>query len=722
MVKSKAAENLLFALDIGTRKVMGLVARQVGAVLEILAAELREHPVRPMLDGQVHDIEAVAEVVREVREALEEKVGVPLREVAVAAAGRSLLTRSGRAERPIDSLEEISPADVRALELEAVQAAERSLAEERAAGPGGEQFHCLGYSVLRYCLDGVPLSSLSGHRGRVMSAEVLATFLPGLVVDSLHTVVRRAGLTVRSMTLEPIAASNVVVPPALRNLNLALVDIGAGTSDIAITQGGAVVAYGMIPLAGDEITERLCHRYLLDFATAERVKRQLAAGASVEFEDVLGHRHTLAAEEILREAAEAVEEVARAIAEAIRQLNGRPPGAVVCVGGGSQMPLLAPRLAEFLGLPPERVVARGREAVLIPLRGQIEGLQGPEVVTPIGIAYSATNPQALAFKFAEVRVNGRRIRLFNLVAPRVADALLAAQIDLKRLRPRIGLSLTLRLNGAFTVIPGTPGRPGRILRNGVEVGLEDPLEDGDELTVEMAMDGVDALATVADLVPQWRGFTVQVEGKEVHLRPEVSVNGEPANGSTPIPDGAEVEVIFRRQVQDALAAAGEAARAKPFMCQVNGELRAFSPPARWFVNGRPAELTEQLQPGDVLLREETSSWPRVRDVLTEEERAQVSGGGVVEVTVNGEKVSLPGRGAEIWVNGRPASLEEVLPPQAQVEIRPGQERAVYFAEIFNYIPFELERKGGRLVMKLNGKAAEYTSPLRSGDDIEIFWE
>lgn len=58
----------------------------------------------------------------------------------------------------------------------------------------------------------------------------------------------------------------------MRRLNVALVDIGAGTSDIAITDQSTVIAYGMVPTAGDEITEALSDYYLLDFPVAETVK------------------------------------------------------------------------------------------------------------------------------------------------------------------------------------------------------------------------------------------------------------------------------------------------------------------------------------------------------------------------------------------------------------------------------------------------------------------
>jgi hypothetical protein len=74
------------------------------------------------------------------------------------------------------------------------------------------------------------------------------------VVDGLYSAVEKVGLSVSNMTLEPIAAINVAIPINFRMLNIALVDVGAGTSDLCITRDGSIAAYGMIPYAGDELT------------------------------------------------------------------------------------------------------------------------------------------------------------------------------------------------------------------------------------------------------------------------------------------------------------------------------------------------------------------------------------------------------------------------------------------------------------------------------------
>ena len=117
---------------------------------------------------------------------------------------------------------------------------------------------------------------------------MIATFLPDEVVDGLYKAVEAAGLRVANLTLEPIAAMEVAIPKSYRMLNIALVDVGAGTSDICITRDEAIIAYGMIPSAGDEITECIAKALLTDFSEAEEIKKQIGDKGSIKYHDIMG--------------------------------------------------------------------------------------------------------------------------------------------------------------------------------------------------------------------------------------------------------------------------------------------------------------------------------------------------------------------------------------------------------------------------------------------------
>ncbi|WP_326938315.1 cell division protein FtsA [Alkalihalobacillus alcalophilus] len=351
----------LFALDIGTRSVVALLLQPHEDQFELIDIEIIEHKERSMLDGQIHDIPAVAAAIKKVKETLEEKHG-PLKKVCVAAAGRSLKTRRAQFELDVKGKPILNPEDVLHLELSAVQKAQFELAQTEIKESSLHYF-CVGYSVLNYQMDGEIIGSLVDQNGDHASVEVIATFLPKIVVESLLSALTRADLELEALTLEPIAAINVLIPPSMRRLNVALVDIGAGTSDIAITDENTVVAYGMVPVAGDEITEAVSDQFLLDFPEAERVKRQIHTEDTIQIADILGFETEYTKEEMVAPIRANIRHLAQKISHEILELNGKPPKAVMLVGGGSLTPELPKHVAELLRLPENRVAIRGIEAI-----------------------------------------------------------------------------------------------------------------------------------------------------------------------------------------------------------------------------------------------------------------------------------------------------------------------------------------------------------------------
>ena len=200
---------------------------------------------------------------------------------------------------------------------------------------------------------------------------------------------KRTGLRVASLTLEPIAAMNAVIPEELRLLNLALVDIGAGTSDIAISNEGCISAYDMATVAGDEITEAIAKEFLLDFYTAERIKYELSKDVEeIRYQNQLGREHSVTPEKVKTAIRPAVENLARVIADKILSINGHAPAAVFLVGGGSRTPGLADILAGLLGMEREKIAVGSGNYMK---RNILSGLpvDGPEFATPIGIAITS---------------------------------------------------------------------------------------------------------------------------------------------------------------------------------------------------------------------------------------------------------------------------------------------------------------------------------------------
>ena len=421
--------NLLFALDIGTRNVVGLVGKRVGDAIDILAVHRQEHNTRSMLDGQIHDVPEVAKVIALVKKQLEGSVG-PLQKASVAAAGRALFTIHTTAEIETRPSKTLTQDEERTLELAAIQNAQKQLAAIKAiADPGS--YYCVGYSVVSFSLDNTQLKTLEGQRGKLAAIELIATFLPRQVIDSLQSALESIGLEMSTLTLEPIAAISVLIPPSMRHLNLTLVDIGAGTSDVAITRSGSVVGYGMVPCAGDEITEAISTKFLLDFNVAEMVKRHLNSSKTkkITYTDVLGLKHKISSKEIIDSITPDIKALAQTIADQILTLNIVPPQAVLLVGGGALTPLLPQFLAEALTIPFSRVGIRRPDGSAGMVKIPAE-LCEPDAVTPLGILKLA---DSRSLTFVNVTVNDQLLRLFNLGGLTVGDALLTAGIDIRTL-------------------------------------------------------------------------------------------------------------------------------------------------------------------------------------------------------------------------------------------------------------------------------------------------
>lgn len=524
-------QGLIYALDIGTRSIIGLLATRVGDRMQVQAMETRLHTRRVMVDGQIEDIAQVAAAVREVTARLEKSAGCRLERACVAAAGRAL-----RTERGHSVLEQSAPGPVGQNIIAQLEAAAVANAEEtlRSGQEDPQRMLLVGYTVTRYLLDDYPLVNLLDHTGKILAADVVATFLPGGVIDSLYAVMRQAGLEVESLTLEPIAALNAAIPAQLRLLNLCMVDIGAGTSDIAVCRDGGVVGYTMATVAGDEITEALMRAYLVDFDTAERLKAEMAEGGSLEFTDVLGLPQTQTAEEISAAVAPAADTLAEEIAREILEVNGSAPSAVFLAGGGSKLPGLQERVASALGMDPKRVAVAGNHFSNTVYSDTLE-LNDPAYTTPLGIAASAG--LGLISDSCQVLLNGAPAKLFCSGSLTAMELLMMNGYTYTDLLGRSGKPLTVKVDGQPRVFHGEPALPAQLQINGVDAGPTTVIHAGDQVNFTPAIPGADCHMTAGTLA------------KLLHT-PSITVNGVTPAPEDPIPSGAAI-VKTGRPVQQA---------------------------------------------------------------------------------------------------------------------------------------------------------------------------
>ena len=251
--KNAKTVNYVYGLDIGTRSIVGTVGYRQKDRFVVVAQQSIEHESRAMIDGQIHDINTVSETIREVTDILEERIKQPLKQVCIAAAGRVLKTVTVHVDMDLEGEKTISKEDIFALDSLGIEKAYETFSKSDDFDEN-MKFYCVGYSVMHYFMNGYPMNQLENHKAKEISADLIATFLPDDVVDGLYKSVELAGLEVANLTLEPIAAIELAIPDMYRMLNIALIDVGAGTSDISITKDGSIIASGMITIAGACIT------------------------------------------------------------------------------------------------------------------------------------------------------------------------------------------------------------------------------------------------------------------------------------------------------------------------------------------------------------------------------------------------------------------------------------------------------------------------------------
>ncbi len=520
-------KDLIFALDIGTRSIVGVVGRAVGDRLKVLDVELAEHGKRAMMDGQIDDIQQVGALARTVTERLEGRLGVHLERVCVAAAGRALRTQTGSFCLELPQEQSIDSELISRLETGAVSAAEDAIKSD--AG-GRRQMFLVGYTVAQYRLDNYPLANLQFHNGKKLEADVVATFLPGEVVESLYAAMHSAGLQVASMTLEPIAAMNAAIPHELRLLNLALVDIGAGTTDIAICRDGSVVGYTMATVAGDEVTEALMRSYLVDFRTAEQIKRSMGeTDELIRCRNILGQEERVLPAEAMQIIQEPMDHLAQAIAKQILGANGAAPSAVFLAGGGSKLSGLREKVAEKLEMDEKRVAIAGNNFSLSAYSDDME-LEKPEYATPLGIAISAA--LGLLNDSYVVILNGQPAKLFRNGILTLRDILLMNGYSYSDMVGKTGENLNLTVDGKRTVLRGEPALPAVLRINDADASLSALVHAGDRIQFVPARQGENAASTLGELL-----------GPDFYGR--ATVNNEKVPMDTPLRQGDIVLTVRR---------------------------------------------------------------------------------------------------------------------------------------------------------------------------------
>lgn len=703
MEANKYPGQVVFGLDIGTRSVVGTVGYQSGEQFIVLAQTVREHQTRAMLDGQIHDIGQVGATITEVKEELEKQLGMTLHDVCIAAAGRVLKTVNVRADIAYEEDHDINKEDIYGLETLGVEKAYQRFTEENQTDV---RFYCVGYTVVRYYLNDYPIGNLEDHKARKIGADLIATFLPDDVVDGLYKAVEIAGLSVANLTLEPIAAIQVAIPPMYRMLNIALVDVGAGTSDISITKDGSIVAYGMIPVAGDSLTEAIAGHCLVDFETAEHIKRGVSTEESVAFTDIMGLPQVITREEVYAVTKPLVETMAKQVSDKIKELNGdKPVSAVFIVGGGGKINGYDEALAVEMGIVKERVALRGEEVMQKIQFMQPEIRKDSLLVTPVGICLSF---YAQNNNFIYVTFNHKRVKLYDNSRLAVVDAALQADFPNSGLFPKRGQELRFMLNGKERIVRGGLGETAVIKVNGNACDITAPIHANDVIEVTESTAGEPAQCTIGKLPEYHTSIEIIVNGTKLSLPKYALVNGELKSEYYEIRQDDHVEITNYYTVEQLLQFLDLTENSVTVMVNnlpAQPDTKVYE---NFTVAWQAAEREEDAEPEE---GEETEGSQESETVALDKENADDSeaSGDSAAQKQNVSEQENDASTIMVIANGKPVTLS-------------GKKEYIY-VDIFDYIDFDLTQpKGKSVVTLLNGAKAGYVDILKNGDQIEIYWE
>lgn len=368
-------EELVVGLDIGTTKIAALVGEVTDSGIDIIG--VGTHPSTGLKKGVVVNIDATVQSIQRAIEEAEHMAGVEITQVFAGIAGAHIKSFNSQGVWAVKD-KEVRPSDIVAV-LE--QAKAINIPQDR------EIIHVVPQEYTIDHQDGV--KEPVGMAGVRLEAKV---HLVTASVSSAQNIIKcchRCGLQVSDVVLEPIASAEAVLHEDEKELGVVLVDIGGGTTDVAIFSDGAIVHSAVLAVGGHQLTADIAYGLRTPHLEAERVKHRhgCASGAMVNEEEVievpsvggrsprLVRRQTLCS--IIEPRMEEIFSLVRREVERAGFEDRLASGAVIT--GGSTILEGTPELAEqVLDMPVRRGVPRG-------VGGLVDVVRNPSYATGVGL-------------------------------------------------------------------------------------------------------------------------------------------------------------------------------------------------------------------------------------------------------------------------------------------------------------------------------------------------
>ncbi len=327
----------LIALDIGTEFIKALIGRVVGNEVEIIGVGRTHQELSDMQAGAIADISAVVANCDRALAAAEEQAGISARSAVIGIAGELVkgTTAIVRFTRKNPSKELDIDEMARIIDL-VQERAEAKARQELAWELGGKdvEVRLVNSALVRIDIDGYKVTNPVGFQGRDVVVEMYTAFAPMIHIGALERTATELDLELLAVAAEPFAVARSVVgddPNAA--VSAVLMDVGGGTTDIAVVNEGGVEGTKMFGIGGRAFTQAIVREMDTDFNKAEALKVGLSSGHAAH------EKVEKALEKTLKVWQNGVE---LALSE-FTKLDHLPHRVLLC-GGGSSLDLLMSQL------------------------------------------------------------------------------------------------------------------------------------------------------------------------------------------------------------------------------------------------------------------------------------------------------------------------------------------------------------------------------------------
>lgn len=274
------SDKYLVGLDVGTEFVKALIARVEGDELEVIGVGRARQSLSDMQSGAIADIAGVVGNCEKALTQAENMAGVTARQAIIGIAGelvKGLTTtvkyRRPNPERPLDGTEIeliIDRAQARTLER-----AQKQL--ELETGKKDVEVKLVNSAIVSIHIDTYKVSNPIGFQGKEIVIQLYTAFAPMVHIGALERTASELDLDLMAVAAEPFAVSRAVIgTDAASSFTAILIDVGGGTTDIAVVDDGGVQGTRMFGIGGRAFTKSIATELDLDFAEAEKIKIELS--------------------------------------------------------------------------------------------------------------------------------------------------------------------------------------------------------------------------------------------------------------------------------------------------------------------------------------------------------------------------------------------------------------------------------------------------------------